>query len=266
MGVFSIGPFRNAISFQPTFSFSQPLSNSLPLQKLSDFSEGYLSKPRTLQFWASSMVILPVFLQAPWVHLYPISACSFTFVLLAGGIGLVQFGGNKWSRAGALLVGVSGSWLGGCLFWGWLREHPVMHLPVEAIALPLAFVGLQTRWRIGSAFYLSCLLGAAFTDLLMLFTGVMNSWPKVVQATFLDAPVLLHETAEKLFRPFSIVLIIIAAGLIIFIAHLMRQRAIMHSPSGGAWLVASAALSTTLWVDGLFILSALIEPRLSGLI
>ncbi len=212
------------------------------------------------------MVVLPVFLQAPWVHLYPISACLFTFVLLGSGIALVRFGGNKWSRAGSLLIGVSGSWLGGCLFWGWLRDHPVMHLPVEAIALPLAFVGLETRWRIGSSFYLSCLLGTAFTDLMMLFTGVMNSWPEVVNASFGDAPQLLHQTAEKLFRLQPIVLLIFAAILIAFIANLMKQRAILHKPSGSAWLVASAALTTTLWVDGLFLLTAFAQPSLSGLI
>ena len=212
------------------------------------------------------MVVLPVFLQAPWVHLHPISACLFTFVLLGAGIALVRFGGEKWSRAGSLLVGVSGSWLGGCLFWGWLREHPVMHLPVEAIALPLAFVGLETRWRIGAGFYLSCLLGTAFTDLMMLITGVMNSWPEVVQASLPEAPSLLHETAEKLFQPQPIVLLILAAILIVLIANLMRERAILHTPSGSTWLVASAALTTTLWVDGLFLLTALIQPRLSGLI
>jgi len=212
------------------------------------------------------MVVLPVFLQAPWVHLHPISACLFTFLILGCGIALVFFGGEKWSRAGSLLVGVSGSWLGGCLFWGWLRQYPVMHLPVEAIALPLAFVGLETRWRIGSGFYLSCLLGTAFTDLMMLFTGVIHSWPDVVQASLIEAPELLRQTAEQLFQPQPILLLIFAAVLILFIANLMSQRALAHSPSGSTWLVASAALKTTLWVDGLFLLTAFVQPRLSGLI
>ncbi len=212
------------------------------------------------------MVLLPVFLQAPWVHLHPISACLFTFALLGSGVALVLFGGDKWSRAGSLLVGVSGSWLGGCLFWGWLRQYPVMHLPVEAIALPLAFVGLETRWRIGSGFYLSCLLGTAFTDLMMLFTGVMHSWPEVVQASLTEAPELLRQTAEQLFRPQPILMLILAAVLIFSIANLMSQRALAHSPSGSTWLVASAALKTTLWVDGLFLLTAFVQPRLSGLI
>ncbi len=255
-----------AVLFRLTFLLKQSLSNSLLIKEPSEFSDGYLSKPSTLQFWASAMVVLPVFLQASWVHLHPISACLFTFVLLGCGFALVRFGGDKWSRAGSLLVGVSGSWLGGCLFWGWLREHPVMHLPVEAIALPLAFVGLETRWRIGAGFYLSCLLGTAFTDLMMLFTGVMSAWPDVVKASLVDAPQLLHETAQHLFKPQSIFLLIVAAALIILIANLMRARALPYSPSGNTWLVASAALTTTLWVDGLFLLTALVEPRLSGLI
>ena len=212
------------------------------------------------------MVVLPVFLQAPWVHFHPITACSFTFVLLACGLALVRFGGCKWFRTGSLLVGVSGSWLGGCLFWGWLRAHPVMHLPVEAIAFPLACVGLDTRWRIGAGFYLSCLLGTGLTDLMMLFTGVMNSWPDVVKAPLTEAPQLLHETAEKLFTPQSIFVLIVAALLIVRISALMKERASLHSQSGSTWLVASAALSTTLWVDGIFLLTAFIQPRLSGLI
>ena len=89
--------------------------------------------------------------------------------------GLVQLLGNKWNRLGSLLVGVSGSWLGGCLFWGWLRMHPALHLPVEAVALPVAFIGLSTKWRIGAGFYLACLLGTAFTDLSMLLTSTFRT-------------------------------------------------------------------------------------------
>ena len=112
-----------------------------------------MSKSKTLKLVSAAFVVLPVFIQAPWVHFYPLSALLFTFVLLAIGIILCEYSHEKWFTIGSLLVGVSGSWLGGCLFWGWLRMHPVLHLPVEAVALPLAFVGLSTRWRIGSSFY-----------------------------------------------------------------------------------------------------------------
>ncbi len=209
--------------------------------------------------------MLPVFLQAPWVHFQPVGACLFTFIILGGGVWLVQFGGEKWVKAGSLLVGVSGSWLGGCLFWGWLRAYPVWHLPVEAVVFPLACFGLTTRWRLGAGFYLASLLGTAFTDLMMVVTGVMDRWPQVVQAKIQEAPFLLHETAMQLVNPSSAFFLLLASIVILLLSKFMRERRRI-SGSGSTWLVASAALSTTLWIDGLFFLTALIQPKFSGLI
>ncbi len=210
---------------------------------------------------------MPVFLQAPWVRIQPFSACIFTAVILFTGILLVEVGNPKWAhQIGSLLVGVSGSWLGGCLFWGWLRAHPLWHLPVEAFALPLALGGLTTKWRLGSGFYLSCLLGTAFTDLMMIPTGVIQKWPEVVQAPFSESTVLLSETAQQLLNPQSIIFLLIASTVIINISKSMQQRALISSQSSNTWLVASAALTTTLWVDGLFLITALIQPKISGLI
>ncbi len=212
------------------------------------------------------MVVLPVFLQAPWVHLHPFSACLFTSIILGIGIYLVESKHQRWGNPGSLLVGVSGSWLGGCLFWGWLRGHPLLHLPVEAIALPLALGGLNTRWRIGSSFYLACLLGTAFTDLMMVITGVMHSWPVVVKASMQEAPTVLHKTAIELLHPIPFGCLIAAGAIILLLAREMNKKAALgHSPNQ-TWLVASAALTTTLWIDGLFFLSALFQPKLSGLI
>ncbi len=261
----SSGSIRTASLGSSTSVINQSLSYPLQSER-SSVSESYLSRPRTLQFWASALVVLPVFLQAPWAHLHPLSACLFTFVLLGCGVALAQFGGHRWFQVGSLLIGVSGSWLGGCLFWGWLRSHPVLHIPVEAVALPLAFIGLSTRWRLGAGFYVSCLLGTAFTDLMMVCTGVMNRWPEVVMAPMQEAPQILHQTADQLLSPKPIFLLIIAAVLIMLMARLMHQRGSMNSSFGRTWLVASAALTTTLWVDGLFLLSAFFQPRFSGLI
>ncbi len=212
-------------------------------------------------------MVLPVFLQAPWVHFQPLSALLFTFVLLGLGIFLGDFYDSKWSRIGSLLVGVSGSWLGGCLFWGWLRMYPLLHLPVEAVALPVAFIGMTTKWRIGAGFYLACLLGTAFTDLMMLVTGVMEKWPEVVTSPIEQAAEILNSTAVNLLNPISLLLLILAGLLIVLISDQMRQRGnLVHSLEGGTWLVASAALTTTLWVDGLFLLTTLVQPKLSGLI
>ena len=225
-----------------------------------------MSKTRTLQFWASTFVVLPVFVQAPWVHLYPISALLFTFVLLGIGLILVEFFEQRYVNIGSLLVGVSGSWLGGCLFWGWLRAFPVWHLPVESIALPIACFALFTRFRLGAGFYLASLLGTAFTDLMIVFTGVMKSWPDVVNASFQTASDLLHQTALNLLSLEKILLLILAGACIAFIARFMNQRAAIDLAFEKTWIVAGAALITTLWVDGLFLLTTLIEPQLSGLI
>ena len=219
-----------------------------------------------MQFWSSTMVVLPVFVQAPWVHVFPFSAFLFSFIIFLIGFYLLKFSTAKWSSVGSLLGGVSWSWLGGCLFWGWLRAHPVWHLPVESIALPIAITLLQTRWKIGASFYLASLLGTAFTDVMIVLTGVMKSWPEVVEAPFSEASKLLSLTAEQLFTPFSLVAISTAAILIILIANWMNQKSKIEPSSCDAWLVSSAALTTTLWVDGLFFATTLIQPQLSGLI
>tara|TARA_Y100001968_G_scaffold266413_1_gene255919 strand:- start:20090 stop:20728 length:639 start_codon:yes stop_codon:yes gene_type:complete len=212
------------------------------------------------------MVVLPVFVQAPWVHVHPYSALLFTLVLLSAGLLCLQLLEEKFFEVGSLLLGVTASWLGGCLFWGWLRANPVWHLPVESIALPFALLGLNARWRIGAGFYLASLLGTALTDLMILLTGVMKSWPKVANASLKDASKLLNETALDLFNIKSIILLLLAASLIIFIAYLMDKRSKINSSFSTTWIVASAALSTTLWVDGLFLLTTLIQPKFSGLI
>ena len=212
------------------------------------------------------MVVLPVFVQAPWVHVFPFSAFLFSFIIFFLGFYLLKFCSDRWISVGSLLVGVSWSWLGGCLFWGWLRAHPVWHLPVESIALPIAVSLLKTRWGIGASFYLASLLGTAFTDVMIVLTGVMKSWPQVVEASFSEASKILSFTAAQLLEPFSLLAIFIAALLIILIANWMNQQSKIHSLSSDAWLVSSSALTTTLWVDGLFFATTLIQPQLSGLI
>ena len=219
-----------------------------------------------MQFWASTMVVLPVFVQAPWVHVFPFSAFLFSFIIFFLGFYLLKFSTEKWTSVGSLLVGVSWSWLGGCLFWGWLRAHPVWHLPVESIALPIAVSLLNTRWKIGSSFYLASLLGTAFTDVMIVLTGVMKAWPQVVEASFSEASKILSFTAAQLLEPSSLLAIFIAALLIILIANWMNQKSKSEPLSADAWLVSSSALTTTLWVDGLFFATTLIQPQLSGLI
>ena len=212
------------------------------------------------------MVVLPVFLQAPWVRVHPFSATLFTALLLAIGVVLNRSDNQQKADFGSLLVGFSGSWLAGCVFWGWLRAHPVLHLPVEAFALPLALAGLGTRWRLASAFYLSSLVGTAFTDLMMATTGVMRFWPGVVTASLDMAPQLLHEAGLHLLRPLPLTALALAASIIVWLAGRLSQRETAVLKGNETLSMSAAVLMTTLWVDGLFLLAAVLQPGLSGLI
>lgn len=219
-----------------------------------------------LQVWSAALVVLPVFLQAPWVRLHPFSACVFTAVLMGVAIPLSWQQGAEARKLGSILVGFSGSWLAGSLFWGWLRAHPSWHLPVEALALPLALAGLQSRWRLGCAFYLSSLLGTAMTDCAMALTGVMRFWPQVVLAPLGQAGDLLNAAALSLRTPQSIVLLLTLATVIVGLARWFQVQSRANDPDAEGWAVASSVLITTVMVDGLFLAMALLNPNLSGLI
>lgn len=205
------------------------------------------------------LVALPVFLQAPWVRLAPVTATLFTAALLTAGILLERQFRGWYREAGSLLVGFSGSWLAGCLFWGWCRLHPIWHLPIEAFALPLALAGLRSRWRLGCALYLGSLLGTAATDAAIAATGLMPLWPQVLAAAPADAALLLQQAGQRVLEPACLALVITAAILLVQACRWLWWR-------GQSARVASTALATTLAIDGLFLAAALLAPRLSGLI
>ena len=239
---------------------------SMFIEEIHIVEDTFLSSPKTLRFWSAFFVILPIFLQAPWVRFQPNSALLFTFFILSTAIFLTSEPSKKYFIIGSLLFGVSGSWLGGSLFWGWLSSHPILHIPVEAVALPLALIGLGTKWKIGSSFYLASLLGTAITDLIILFTGIMDKWMEVVNADPNEAPLILQRTSENLLH-FKPLLIITLAGILLWVLSIKISRmASIKSSSGRSFLVASYVLQTTLIVDGIFILLGIVEPSLSGLV
>ena len=203
--------------------------------------------------------MLPVFVQAPWVRSAPMAAALFTAVLLAAGILLERREPTRWRELGALLVGFSGSWLGGALFWGWCRLHPAWHLPIEAFALPLALAGLNGRWRLAGAFYLSSLLGTAATDSAMLLSGVMDLWPRVLSVPLHEAPAMLQAAAIAVLHPLPLLVVGSSAGLLLGLSRWLWNH-------GATGRVAAVTLATTLAVDGLFLAASLAAPRFSGLI
>ena len=173
---------------------------------------------------------------------------------------------DKWFIVGSLLLGVSGSWIGGCLFWGWLSAYPILHIPVEAVALPLAMVGLGTKWKIGSSFYISSLFGTAITDITIFLTGRMDQWKEVITADSDNAPLILQKTSENLIHLKSLSIIVFAALILWYISKEIFNSAISNSTNGKALLVSSYVIQTTLIVDGIFIILAIIQPSLSGLV
>ena len=230
------------------------------------FKSNFLSQPFSLRLWSSIFVILPIFVQAPWVRFEPVSALCFTFVIIFGAFLLSRSESNKWFIVGSLLFGVSGSWLGGCLFWGWLSPYPILHIPVEAVVLPLALIGTGTKWKIGSSFYISSLFGTAATDITIFFTGIMDQWKEVINADPDVAPLILQKTSENLIQVKSLSIIVLIALILSLLSREISKFAVIKSNNGKALMVASYVIQTTLIVDGIFIVLAIIQPSFSGLV
>ncbi|MDC3203252.1 DUF3120 domain-containing protein, partial [Prochlorococcus sp. AH-716-C14] len=166
----------------------------------------------------------------------------------------------------SLLFGVSGSWLGGCLFWGWLSPFPILHIPVEAVVLPLALIGLGTNWKIGSSFYISSLFGTAVTDITIFLIGIMDQWREVITADPENAPLILQKTSENLIQIKSLSIIFFTALILWFVSKEIFDSATINTTNGKALLVSSYVIQTTLIVDGIFIFLAILQPTFSGLV
>lgn len=214
---------------------------------------------RRLGWLTALLVTLPVFLQAPWVRVAPALALLFTIPLVGLGVGLSARPSRPSQHWGMLLVGFSGSWLAGCLFWGWCRAHPLWHLPIESLALPLAIAGLGSRWRPAAALYLGSLAGTACTDGVIALSGLMPFWPAVLEAEPMQAAVLLHQAALQVLTPIPLATVLITAAAMLGLCGWLNQQ-------DSALRLMAAALVTTLAVDGLFLVLALLAPGLSGLI
>lgn len=199
---------------------------------------------------AIGLVVLPVFFQAPLVRALPWVSLAITPLWLLLALWLMRRPNRHlW---GDLLVGFSWTWLAGSIYWGWLRWEPLVHLPVEAIGLPLAFFCLIIGWaRLGSYFYLGSLLGTAVTDLYINWMGLFPSWRQLMSVEDELIPVVLRAAASSLQGDFagwcavSLVLFLLCVGIM----PLLYSRQLI-------WWAFSGAVLSTLLVDGLFFLSA----------
>lgn len=125
------------------------------------------------------LVSVPVFIQAPLVRNLPVVSLVGTLVLSWLSLYLCQRDRTRvW---GELLTGFTWTWLSGSLYWGWLRAEPLWHLPIEALALPLALWGLKKNWcSVGVWFYLGSLFGTTITDTYFYAVDLIPSWRQIM--------------------------------------------------------------------------------------
>ena len=125
------------------------------------------------------LVSVPVFIQAPLVRNLPVVSLVGTLVWSWLSLYLCQRDRTRvW---GELLTGFTWTWLSGSLYWGWLRAEPLWHLPIEALALPLALWGLKKNWcSVGVWFYLGSLFGTTITDTYFYAVDLIPSWRQIM--------------------------------------------------------------------------------------
>lgn len=209
--------------------------------------------PQNWQVFAAAvfLVSVPVFFEAPLVRYLP--EVSLVSTLLWLGAGLYLKRNPKLATWGELLVGFSWTWMAGSLYWGWLRMDPMLHLPVEAIALPIALFGLQRNWcRVGQSFYLGSLFGTIVTDLYFHLVGLIPAW-KQIMLNPSESSLVLQSALTLVYTPWGLAWAAILTMVLLFVASLGlvgRHRK--------EWLAFSGAVLSTLLVDGLFWLAAVL--------
>ncbi|MGF1524108.1 MAG: DUF3120 domain-containing protein [Leptolyngbyaceae cyanobacterium] len=197
------------------------------------------------------LVVVPVFFQAPLVRSLPWLSLTLTGTWLMAGVSLVSRSNSRlW---GDLLVGFTWTWLAGSIYWGWFRWQPYIHLPIEALGIPVVLVLLiRGRGRVGSYFYLGSLLGTAVTDLYIYWTDLLPLWRQVMQVDPEWVPVLLRQAATALQNPVAFMkALALASGLLIIGTIPLKSK----QP---CWWAFSGAVLSTLIVDVLFLTSILL--------
>ncbi|GAB4214725.1 MAG: DUF3120 domain-containing protein [Synechococcales cyanobacterium] len=200
--------------------------------------------------WSACAVGIPVFVQAPLVRAAPWVSLVWTLVWL--GVAMHWLSCPRLRVRGELLYGFALTWLTGSLYWGWLRAEPLWHLPIEALAVPMAVWGLRRGWApIGNSFYLGSLLGTMITDAYVWLVGLTPVWRQVM-STPLENSSLHALLPEILGRMQSLPGILWAIELALVLAIAGWWGLKQGSLAAYAW---SGAVLCTLVVDGLFFLS-----------
>lgn len=225
-------------------------SSSLDAQ-LSDLA---VPDTRVQKIWlvfaaAAFLVSVPVFVQAPLVRSFPWLSLISTGVWVGLSVRLRQH--PKLSLWGDLLLGFSWTWLAGSIYWGWLRWEPLIHLPIEAIGLPVAIISLlKGQNKVGNWFYLGSLFGTVMTDIYFYLVDLIPYWRQLMQVEPNLAPTILRAAVSQVQTPWGVgsAIGLIAVLLAVGIAPLRSTQ--LH------WWAFGGAVLSTLLVDGLFWLGA----------
>ncbi len=152
---------------------------------------------------------------------------------------------------GDLLLGFSWSWLAGSVYWGWLRWEPLLHLPVEAIALPFALVCIKRGWgKVGNFFYLGSLLGTVLTDVYFYLVDLIPHWRQLMQVEPALALPILQSAVAQVQTPWGQSWALILALVLLTLGILPLRYRQIH------WWAFSGAVLSTILVDSLFWLAA----------
>lgn len=192
------------------------------------------------------LVSVPVFFQAPLVRLLPWLSLALTGVLAICTHALRREPSS--AALGDLMGGFTWTWLAGSIYWGWFRWEPLLHLPIEAIALPFALVGLfRGLYPIGHWFYLGSLFGTALTDLYFYLVNLIPHWRQLMQVDLEQGTAIFHEALAQMQTPWGV------SSAVAVLAGLMLVGVLpLRSSRLPLWAFSGAVLSTVL-VDGLFL-------------
>lgn len=229
------------------------LSETSPQTKITERLAAKLEQPvvdRLPAFLAAAFLVsVPVFIQAPLVRLQPWVSLLITLVWLLSGLHMLRQPTLKlW---GDLAIGFSWTWLAGSLYWGWLRENPYVHLPVEAIGLPIVIILLsQNRLKVGSYFYMGSLLGTVITDLYFYWVDLIPYWQRVMQVEPTAAGAVLQAALRQIENPIALIRALVLLSVLVVVGILSIKSEKVH------WWAFSGAVLSTILVDALFLVAA----------
>ncbi|MCC5898305.1 MAG: DUF3120 domain-containing protein [Phormidium sp. GEM2.Bin31] len=202
------------------------------------------------------LVSVPVFVEAPLVRHAPWLSLLLTLGWLWSSVSLLN--SPRFWIWGDLLLGFSGSWFAGSIYWGWFRWEPLWHLPIECLALPLPLWCIyRHRLLIGSWFAVGSLLGTVITDVYFYVVDLIPQWRQLMRVDEELAMPIFQTAIAKVQTPWGGICAVVLGGLLLLAGILPLC---VHRPKPGQslhrWAFSGAVLSTIL-VDSLFWFAAL---------